>query len=48
VRIFSDRLVGPPAGKLAPDVAVGGMVPRWSIELLARDTPDGVTVAVGG
>jgi SAM-dependent methyltransferase len=48
VRIFSDRLVGPPPGKLAPDVAVGGMVPRWSIELVARETPDGVTVAVGG
>jgi SAM-dependent methyltransferase len=48
VRVFSDRVVGPPPTKLAPDVAVGGMIPRWSIELVARDTPDGVIVAVGG
>ncbi len=48
VRVFSDRHVGPPAAKLAPDVAVGGIIPRWSIELVARDTPDGVIVAVGG
>jgi SAM-dependent methyltransferase len=48
VRIFSDRLVVPPSTKLAPDAAVGGMIPRWSIELVARDTPDGVIVAVGG
>jgi SAM-dependent methyltransferase len=48
VRIFFDRLVGPTSTKLAPDVAVGGMIPRWSIELVARDTPDGVIVAVGG
>ncbi len=48
VRIFSERSVGPPSTKLAPDAAVGGMIPRWSIELVARDTPDGVIVAVGG
>jgi hypothetical protein len=48
VRIFSDRLVVPPSTKLAPDAAVGGMIPRWSIELVARDTPEGVIVAVGG
>jgi SAM-dependent methyltransferase len=48
VRIFSDLLVVPPSTKLAPDAAVGGMIHRWSIELVARDTPDGVIVAVGG
>lgn len=48
VRIFSDRLVGPSTVKLFPDVAVGGMIPRWSIELVGRRTPDGVIVAVGG
>lgn len=48
VQVFSDRLVGPPPAKLAPDVAVGGMIPRWSVELVARDTLDGVIVAVGG
>jgi hypothetical protein len=48
VQVFSDLLVGPPPAKPAPDVKVGGMIPRWSIELVARDTPDGVIVAVGG
>ena len=27
---------------------MGGAAPRWSIELLAGDTPDGIAVSVGG
>jgi hypothetical protein len=31
-----------------PDAAVGGVLPRWSVELLATDTPEGVAMTVGG
>jgi SAM-dependent methyltransferase len=48
VRIYGDRPVGPPMVYAGPDAAVGGVMPRWSVELLGRDTPDGVVVTVGG
>jgi hypothetical protein len=47
VRIFSHH-PSPPAGPVGADVALGGVAPRWSIELLARDTPDGIVVSMGG
>ncbi len=47
-RIFSaDRLPQAPAYAGA-NVAVGGVPPRWSIELTASDTPEGIAVSVGG
>jgi SAM-dependent methyltransferase len=48
VRIFSPPPQSPPVGFLGPEAALGGAPPRWSVELLARDTPDGIVVAVGG
>jgi 2-polyprenyl-3-methyl-5-hydroxy-6-metoxy-1,4-benzoquinol methylase len=49
VRIFTARPPPPaPTGQAAPEAALGGAPPRWSIELLARDTPGGIVVAVGG
>ena len=47
LRIFNHRPAPPPA-RAAADAALGGMPPRWSLELLARDTPDGIAVALGG
>ncbi len=47
VRVFSHR-PGPPGGQIGVDVALGGAAPRWSVELLARDTPAGIVVSVGG
>jgi SAM-dependent methyltransferase len=48
VRVFTDRPTGPPMAYIGADAAIGGLVPRWSIELLGRDTPDGVVVTIGG
>jgi ubiquinone/menaquinone biosynthesis C-methylase UbiE/uncharacterized protein YbaR (Trm112 family) len=48
VRSFRARPNAPAVSFAAPDAAVGGAPPRWSIELTARDTPDGVVVSVGG
>jgi hypothetical protein len=48
VRIFTSRPSGPPIAYRGPDAAVGGVMPRWSVEILARDTPDGVLMTVGG
>jgi SAM-dependent methyltransferase len=47
-RIFNARPPPPPVGLAAPDAVLGGPAPRWSIEVLARDTPDGIVVALGG
>ncbi len=47
VRIFTHR-PAPLPGPLAADVALGGVAPRWSVELAARDTPDGIVVTMGG
>ena len=46
--IFTTRPTSPSPAALGPDAAVGGAEPRWSVELLARDTPDGIMVALGG
>jgi SAM-dependent methyltransferase len=48
IRIFTPRPPPPPAGFAGPEAALGGAPPRWSVELLARDTPAGVMVTVGG
>ncbi|MDB5404438.1 MAG: methyltransferase protein [Rhodopila sp.] len=47
VRIYTHR-PPPPVGQVGPDAALGGAAPRWSVELLAHDTADGIVVAVGG
>jgi SAM-dependent methyltransferase len=48
VRIFTPQPPAPPRGAMAPEAALGGAPPRWSVELLARDTPDGIWLTVGG
>jgi SAM-dependent methyltransferase len=48
VRIFSARPAQPPMGFAGPDATLGGVPPRWSVELLARDTQDGIVVTLGG
>jgi hypothetical protein len=48
VRIYSGRPATPPVVFAGPDAAVGGAMPRWSVELLGRHAPDGVVVTVGG
>jgi ubiquinone/menaquinone biosynthesis C-methylase UbiE len=48
VRIFSARPPPPAIGHAAPEAALGGAPPRWSIEVLPRDTPDGIVVSLGG
>jgi SAM-dependent methyltransferase len=48
VRIYTGRPTGPSVVHVAPDSVVGGMMPRWSVELLAHDTPDGVAITIGG
>jgi SAM-dependent methyltransferase len=47
LRIFNHRPPPPPA-RAGADAALGGVAPRWSIELLARATPDGIVVSLGG
>jgi 2-polyprenyl-3-methyl-5-hydroxy-6-metoxy-1,4-benzoquinol methylase len=48
VHVFSARPKSPPIGFTSAHTAVGGPGPRWSVELLARDTPAGIMVRVGG
>ena len=48
VRIYAGRPAGPPVHHVGPDFIVGGVMPRWSVEVSARDTPAGVVVTVGG
>ena len=48
VRIFTPQPSPPPANFAGPEAALGGAAPRWSVELLARDTPGGILVSVGG
>jgi hypothetical protein len=48
VRIFTPQPSPPPVGFIGPEAALGGAVPRWSVELLARETADGIVVSVGG
>ena len=47
LRIFNHRPPPPPA-RGGADAALGGVPPRWSVELLARDTPNGIVVSLGG
>ncbi len=48
VRIHAGRPAAPPVAYVGADEVLGGAEPRWSVELLARDTPDGIAVTVGG
>jgi SAM-dependent methyltransferase len=48
VSIFHAHPPSPPIGYLGPDTALGGPPPRWSIEVLPRETPDGIAVTLGG
>lgn len=48
VRIFMQRPPPPRLAFVEPDAALGGVAPRWSIELLAHETPDGIAVSIGG
>jgi SAM-dependent methyltransferase len=48
VRIFRPHPAPPPAEFQSPEAALGGAQPRWSVELSAHDTPDGILVTVGG
>jgi ubiquinone/menaquinone biosynthesis C-methylase UbiE len=47
-RTFRARPKPPAVSFAIPDYAVGGAPPRWSVELTAHDSPDGVMVSVGG
>lgn len=48
VRTFSARPAQSPVGFAGSVAAVGGVEPRWSVELLARDTQGGIVVTLGG
>jgi len=48
VRIFADPPAPPHPAFVGSDAALGGLAPRWSIELRASDTPDGIVVGIGG
>lgn len=48
LRTFSARERAPAIGFAAPEAALGGVPPRWSLEVTARDTEDGVVASVGG
>ena len=46
---FQRRRPTPPAMVYpSADMVLGGIPPRWSIELLGWDTPDGIVVKIGG
>jgi hypothetical protein len=48
IRVFMPYPSPLPTGPVAPDAALGGVGPRWSVELLARETEDGILLTVGG
>jgi SAM-dependent methyltransferase len=48
VRIFRPHPAPPPVDFVGPEAALGGATPRWSVELTAHDTPEGIMVTVGG
>ena len=48
VRVFRHRPATPPIGYVGREAALGGIDPRWSLELLAEDTPGGIVVTLGG
>jgi SAM-dependent methyltransferase len=47
VRVFNHRKP-PPVTQVVADAALGGVVPRWSVELKAQDRPGGIVVSLGG
>lgn len=48
IAVFNTRPPAPPAQFPGPEAALGGVQPRWSLELLARDSPDGIDLSVSG
>lgn len=48
VCIFTAPPAPAPNGFAGADAALGGVAPHWSVELLARDTPEGIAVSLGG
>lgn len=48
VRFQRPRPAPPAMAYPAADLVLGGMPPRWSIELLGWETPDGIVVKIGG
>lgn len=48
VRFQKPRPPSPTIVYPAPDIALGGVPPHWSIELLGWETPEGVVVRIGG
>jgi 2-polyprenyl-3-methyl-5-hydroxy-6-metoxy-1,4-benzoquinol methylase len=48
VQVFTGRPKPAQVGVAAVHAAVGGADPRWSVELMARDTPDGIMVELKG
>lgn len=48
VTVFTARPKPPPIGFAGAESVVGGPPPRWSLELLASDTPQGVALKLGG
>ena len=48
IAVFNTRPPEPPIQFSGPEAALGGAQPRWSLELLAHDSPDGIELSVGG
>ena len=48
VAVFNAHPPAPPLQFPGPEAALGGVQPRWSLELLARDSPEGIDLSVGG
>lgn len=48
LRTFRGRDNAPAIGFTAPETALGGVPPRWSLEVTARDTEAGIVASVGG
>lgn len=48
LRTFSARPKAPATGFGEAESALGGAPPRWSLELVGRDTADGIVVSLGG
>ena len=48
VAVFNTRPPASPIQFSGPEAALGGAQPRWSLELLAHDSPDGIELSVGG
>jgi SAM-dependent methyltransferase len=48
VRVYAGSPAEPVVVYPGPDEALGGAPPRWSLELLGRDTQEGIMVKIGG